>query len=495
MCCLLTLPKDKRDIYYEGYKGSKLILQNGSWQLIESGVKKTDLMVEMDAGQDGSTIPLGRHDWSVLDTACKKNKLEQSSMALSVCVIGEHFSCDSGECISIFQRCDNSEDCFDGSDEKDCLVLRMPASYKKSSPPELKRGLKEANPIITQINILNVDSVDTIAMRVGLTIEIHFKWRDRKIIFENILDGKEKFDVAKVIAKREVEKIWLPMQEVIHDNAVIGEVIEDKVFYVKVVGKSNPEQPTLEESVESLLYDGSLNDLTMTQRVKLEYRCSFFLKNYPFDEQTCKFILLMNLQGNNSLKFMEDNPAVKYDGPKILTEFEIENFFANTTLTEFQTTFTYTMQLKRLYMLTLETTFFQSFLLWFIAYFTLFINISDFTNRFMGALTALLVLAALLSSINASLPKTAYFKHIDIWFFFFVINISFIIFIHITVDVLVNREKDVFGPTMVMDLSIKNNVKLKQRKASTIVNNSSKTFLPLLVCLFMFLYFSISIST
>ena len=112
----------------------------------------------------------------------------------------------------------------------------------------------------------------------------------------------------------------------------------------------------------------------------------------------------------------------------------------------------------------------------------------------MGALTALLVLAALLSSINASLPKTAYFKHIDIWFFFFVINISFIILIHITIDVLVNREQDMLGPTGMMNLSMKNNVKIKQRKASSMVNTLSKTFLPILVCLFMFLYFSASIS-
>ena len=35
-----------------------------------------------------------------------------------------------------------------------------------------------------------------------------------------------------------------------------------------------------------------------------------------------------------------------------------------------------------------------------------------------------------------------------------------------SVDVLVNREKDVFGPTMVMDLSMKHDVKLKQKSAT-----------------------------
>ena len=49
----------------------------------------------------------------------------------------------------------------------------------------------------------------------------------------------------------------------------------------------------------------------------------------------------MNLKGNNSIKFMEKNPPVIYNGPKILTEFEMKDFFVNTTLTEFKTTYVY----------------------------------------------------------------------------------------------------------------------------------------------------------
>ena len=169
---LFYIEKDKENnIFYEGYKNSKMILKNGSWNIIEEGTKKTDLIVEMNAGQDGSMIPLGRHDWMMLDSACKIDKLEKESLTISVCVLGEHFSCDSGECISIFQRCDNNQDCFDGSDERNCNILLMPSSYEESSPPELKRELGEANPIVTQINVLNVDFVDTIKMSVGLTIE------------------------------------------------------------------------------------------------------------------------------------------------------------------------------------------------------------------------------------------------------------------------------------------------------------------------------------
>ena len=202
---LFYIEKDEeKSIFYEGYKNSKMILKNGSWHIIDASTKRSDLIVEMGAGQDVSKIPLGRHDWKILDTACKQDKLDWSSLTISVCVLDQHFSCDSGECVSIFQRCDHNEDCDDGSDEKDCNVLRMLPSYEKSAPPELKRDLMKSNPIFTQINILNVDFVDTISMSVGLTIEIHFMWRDHRIVFENILDGQEKFDMPKVVAKREI---------------------------------------------------------------------------------------------------------------------------------------------------------------------------------------------------------------------------------------------------------------------------------------------------
>ena len=64
----------------------------------------------------------------------------------------------------------------------------------------------------------------------------------------------------------------------------------------------------------------------------------------------------------------------------------------------------------------------------------MFIHESDFSNRFMGAVTALLVLAALLASLGESLPKTAYFKFIDVWFNWFIMNIFVIILIHIIID-------------------------------------------------------------
>jgi hypothetical protein len=136
-----------------------------------------------------------------------------------------------------------------------------------------------------------------------------------------------------------------------------------------------------------------------------------------------------------------DENSVIYNGPSILNECEIIRFCSKTAHFDTKTSFIYSFKFQRLYVQHLMTTFFQSCLLWILPYITLFIDEEDFSNQFMGAVTALLVLAALLSSIGDTLPKTAYFKFIDLWFNWFIGNIFLIILIHVVIDYRRKKQK------------------------------------------------------
>lgn len=84
----------------------------------------------------------------------------------------------------------------------------------------------------------------------------------------------------------------------------------------------------------------------------------------------------------------------------------------------------------------------QILLLWTVSYFTLFIDVHDFSNRFMGAVTALLVLSSLMDSINQRLPISVDLKLVDIWIIWFVFQIIIITFLHIMINGLLNKNID-----------------------------------------------------
>ena len=85
--------------------------------------------------------------------------------------------------------------------------------------------------------------------------------------------------------------------------------------------------------------------------------------------------------------------------------------------------------------------FLPTFVLGILAYFTFFIDIADFNDRFMGSLTALLVLASMMSVFTSDLPNTSYTKVIDMWLLFFIISTAVNISVHIIVDFLWKREQ------------------------------------------------------
>ena len=71
---------------------------------------------------------------------------------------------------------------------------------------------------------------------------------------------------------------------------------------------------------------------------------------------------------------------------------------------------------------------------------TLEYDVNDLTNRSRTSVTALLVLVTLFGSITnkSDFPKTSGFKHIDVWFVWFLINIFLIICHHTAISKIEN---------------------------------------------------------
>ena len=83
------------------------------------------------------------------------------------------------------------------------------------------------------------------------------------------------------------------------------------------------------------------------------------------------------------------------------------------------------------------------------------LDIDDINNRSRTSVTVLLVVVSLLSSVKEDFPKTTYFKYVDLWFFWYVVNIFIIISVHIileNVDIPVSMDSDKVETIMVQPI-------------------------------------------
>ena len=417
---------------------------------------------------------------------------------MSSCNFPLQLTCDSGHCANILKRCNEETDCKDASDEEQCNVVIVPSNYDKSSHPKNIDGVSQPNAIFTQVKIIHVDSLDTVNMEVELTVEFSFRWKDFKLTYLNLMDHNQTITGRrnlKNIPNEERANIWTPLPELIHDNAIVGETKTVNFYKMSVEVGNDPLPLDIHVSKENLIYPGKDNMLKIQQRMKLKYRCDFILVYFPFDDSTCDFYLSILTNGNNSIKLSEDANPIVYEGPRVLNEFQIEELQTRTTHSDTNTTLIFSVRFKRLYLQHLLTTFFQSFLLWVLAYVTLFIDEKDFSNRFMGAVTSLLVLAALLSSIENVLPKTAYFKFVDLWFNWFIVNIFLIILMHVLIDHYINVVESAKHGELSHDCLkelLKIEVWKKETRKGSKINRSCKRIIPFINILFIVTYFSFS---
>ena len=260
------------------------------------------------------------------------------------------------------------------------------------------------------------------------------KWKDSRLTFANLITDSE-----NNVTPEKINKLWIPLQYVTHDNALIGKVHPDTHSQVKIQALTSPIPMVSDRSTQDTLYAGAHNLIVSKQRYRLLYKCVFNLRDFPFDTQTCTFVMRMDSDKFSAVALTKDQPSISYVGPKIVKEFKVDEVMTYTGMTEKNTYFNFTITLNRVYTDQLIATFFPTILLWFLAYFTLFIKVDDFNERIMVAVTVLLVLAALLSSIKNQIPSTSYFKYIDLWFLWYTTFIFSITIFHIVLHEICER--------------------------------------------------------
>ena len=473
--------------YYEGYKSTNIVKLNNSWNFVSKHGVVANARILYNFETDYS-FPVGRKEWSMYDPKCKVIKEQKELISISKCRFGEQFTCNSGNCIDLEKRCNQVIDCSDASDEDGCKLILVPNNYRNVQPPEPINNTEPLN-IVTFITIESIDSIDTIDMQVGLTLTINMKWKDTRLTFANLIPNSD-----NRVTPETANTLWIPLEYVTHDNAMIGEIHQDSNKEVEIHVLKPPSPMNSDNAIQDTLYDGAENVIDFKQRYRVLYKCPFFLQYFPFDTQTCTFIMHMEISKIHAVVFQKNTPAIKYVGPKLVKEFKIEDVSAFAGVTsglDKYTYFNFTVKFDRMYADQIISTFFPTLLLWMLAYATIFIKIEYFNERICVSVTVLLVLAALLTSIKDRIPPTSYFKYIDLWFLWYTAYIFSITIFHIILHTFTEkaeRNKVTVGVQMTRVDNINDESSYRN------VNNMAKILIFLPFILFNCIYFTVQFS-
>ena len=102
----------------------------------------------------------------------------------------DQFTCDDGQCIDIEERCDQTVDCEDASDENDCKMLVIEKSYNKGTPPFIvEKKSKLMKPAYVNISLSVTDIINIVEVNHEIELKFHIlmEWFDQRLKFQNHL--------------------------------------------------------------------------------------------------------------------------------------------------------------------------------------------------------------------------------------------------------------------------------------------------------------------
>ncbi|ROT80564.1 Gamma-aminobutyric acid receptor subunit theta [Penaeus vannamei] len=347
----------------------------------------------------------------------------QPSLLLTSCEANE-FTCADGHCIPKSKRCDLSLDCSDQSDERECNRVAVPEGYSNKLPPPNIKG--DPVPLYTLYVVRTIKSLDLPTFRVAIDISVEIKYLDTRLMYRNLQDDRRSNKLDNW------EDVWTPSLKIVDGTqGLIDSTVHNKGVFV--FREDKPLRDDDSTIYEDNMYSGSTNMLMFQEEQTIEFSCHFDLVMYPFDQQECYLNVEIHDYDLRLGYFVKDENGTKYLGNRHLLEYNLLWLHYQPYLDHNASHAGLELRFRNQFRYYIGNIFLPSLMLVILCYVTLFFDLNDFNDRIMVSLTSLLVLVTFFTDTSQAIPKTAYFKLIDVWFmslmfedFFIILSIIYI---------------------------------------------------------------------
>jgi len=359
--------------------------------------------------------PIGLHKWYFSNETCLGKSFASMNLKFTTCKENE-YTCNDGSCIKIDRKCDLKQDCQDASDESNCGLVTF---YRYQQASKIS-PLNDDHTIFvnTSINILSLDKIQEMGMSLKIQFGLTMEWFDSRLTFHDL----KRYSNGNTLSMKEKEKVWVPSYTFINtDNQ--DETLVDSKARMKVIRKDNFTKNPTSEVEETQIFSGKRNPIIYFRHYNIEYQCLFDMTYYPFDVQKCQMHLKPN---ENKGNFRVGSVKLAYSGSQDLIQYQVSGSSINSTSSEI----IIMIELRRRYFCQLLTTYLPSFCVFCIIHATQYFKPSYFHTRIMVSLTGMLVMTTLFLNTTATLPKTAYFKMMDIWMVFGLLLPFIVVILH-----------------------------------------------------------------
>ncbi|XP_071540676.1 uncharacterized protein [Panulirus ornatus] len=424
---LVAIQDESSNFFFRGYSDYRVIQSEDESEWLWWDWRNNHTVATLSNAVNG--FPIGRQNWTLKRDMCGQAEGETRRLLLTPCATG-YFSCDDSSCIPLYQRCDLKFDCRDKSDESGCQQVRFPPVYRPDLPPEINNSdnLSQPLPITLHVIIESAD-VDTSAMHMHVNLNVSMTWQEARLKYLNLNEDH----TLNRVPYETMQQVWVPVVDFTNTKGNhITQTDHQATMVVNMHGKPSLGDNTQPEELE--VYTGPENPMSVRRKYSITFQCQFDLKMYPFDEQFCHLELTMLSASSRLLVFDEKATTAIFQGNPQLVEYfvgDVDIDFHNDR--DFAVMFV-KLQLLRRSGFIIMNVYIPSLLLLVISYLTLYFSPSNFQVRILASLTSLLVVATLYTQASSSLPKTSYFKMVDVWLLSSIFFIFIIIVIHTIID-------------------------------------------------------------